>query len=70
MQSLYQYDFRKRAVEDIPDIIAHSISEFAPTYDDPKFIKELVDGVLARVLDLLGFPSEIAPRWKDCPGHD
>ena len=39
-------------------------------YHKPSGIEELVDGVLARVLDLLGFPSEIAPRWKDCPGHD
>jgi len=34
-------------------------------YNKPSGIEELVDGVLARVLDLLGLPSEIAPRWKD-----
>lgn len=34
-------------------------------YSKPVSIEELVDGVLARVLDLLGMPSDIAPRWKD-----
>jgi flavin prenyltransferase len=34
-------------------------------YNRPTSIEELVDGVLARVLDLLGLPSDIAPRWKD-----
>lgn len=34
-------------------------------YNKPAGIEELVDGVLARVLDLLGLPADIAPRWKD-----
>jgi len=34
-------------------------------YNKPTSIDDLVDGVLARVLDLLGLPSDIAPRWKD-----
>lgn len=36
-------------------------------YHRPASIEELVDGVLARVFDLLGLPSDIAPRWKDSP---
>lgn len=34
-------------------------------YHRPATIEELVDTVLARVLDLLGLPSDISPRWKD-----
>jgi N utilization substance protein B len=63
MQSLYQYDFRKKKAEDIPEIISHSIREFAPTYDDPGFIKELVDGVLNRQEEIDGIITSYAPEW-------
>lgn len=38
-------------------------------YHRPAGIEELVDGVLARILDLLGLPSDIAPRWKEGAGE-
>lgn len=38
-------------------------------YHKPTGIEQLVDGVLARVLDLLGLPSDFAPRWKDGDGQ-
>lgn len=63
MQSLYQYDFRKKTPEELADIISHSISEFAPTYDDPGFIKELVDGVLTRQEEIDGIITHYAPEW-------
>jgi flavin prenyltransferase len=34
-------------------------------YNHPSGIDDLVDGVLARVLDILGIASEIAPRWRE-----
>lgn len=34
-------------------------------YHHPSGIDDLVDGVLARVLDILGIESEIAPRWRE-----
>jgi 4-hydroxy-3-polyprenylbenzoate decarboxylase len=35
-------------------------------YGHPKSIEELVDTVVARVLDHLGIDNEVARRWRDC----
>jgi len=63
MQALYQYDFRKNVPEALAEIISHSISEFAPTYDDPDFIRELIDGVLGRQAEIDGIITHYAPEW-------
>jgi N utilization substance protein B len=63
MQALYQYDFRKKPQEEIPEIIAHSIHEFAPSYEDPGFIKELIDGVLGRQAEIDAIITHYAPEW-------
>ncbi|MDZ4814917.1 MAG: UbiX family flavin prenyltransferase [Verrucomicrobiota bacterium] len=34
-------------------------------YSRPQSVEEVVDTVVARVLDHLGVPHEISPRWKD-----
>jgi 4-hydroxy-3-polyprenylbenzoate decarboxylase len=34
-------------------------------YTNPKTIQEVVDTVVARVLDHLGVPNNIAPRWQE-----
>ena len=34
-------------------------------YSGAKTIVELVDTVVARVLDHIGLPNEIAPRWAE-----
>jgi len=63
MQALYQYDFRKEPPEALPDIISHSVREFAPTYEDPGFIKELVDGVLSHQPEIDEIIAKYAPEW-------
>ncbi len=52
MQALYQMDFRGKSADALPEIITHSIAEFAPTYDDPPFIREIVQGVLSHQQDI------------------
>src|SRR5256885_8351519 len=34
-------------------------------YTQPKTIDEVVDTVVARVLDHMGLPQQIVPRWKE-----
>ena len=34
-------------------------------YTNPKTIQEVVDTVVARVLDHLGIPNQLAPRWAE-----
>jgi len=63
MLALYQYDFRKKPVEEMPDIISHSVSEFAPTYEDKGFIAELVSGVLGHLPEIDAIIVKYAPEW-------
>ncbi|MCS7064405.1 MAG: UbiX family flavin prenyltransferase [Methylacidiphilales bacterium] len=35
-------------------------------YGHPKTIEELVDTVVARILDHLGIENDVARRWRDC----
>lgn len=44
-------------------IISHSISEFAPAYEDTGFIKELIDGVLGKQGEIDGIITHYAPEW-------
>ena len=37
-------------------------------YSGPRTVADLVDGVVARVLDQLGIPNDLAPRWKGTEG--
>ena len=34
-------------------------------YTNPKTITELIDTVVARVLDHIGVPNQLAPRWAE-----
>ena len=54
-----------RNLLDLTDAGAVVVPASPGFYNKPAGIEELVDGVLARVLDLLGMPADIAPRWKD-----
>jgi len=63
MQSLYQLDFRARGEADLTGIITHSIAEFAPTYDDPAFIRTIVDGVLSHKAEIDATIERYAPEW-------
>ncbi len=62
MQSLYEWDFAggKKPLE---PIIEHTIHEFAPTFDDKGFIKELIDGVMAHREAIDGLIVRYAPEW-------
>jgi 4-hydroxy-3-polyprenylbenzoate decarboxylase len=36
-------------------------------YGNPQTVREVVDTVVARVLDHLGIPNRLAPRWAEEP---
>jgi len=36
-------------------------------YSGPKTLTDVVDTVVARVLDHLGVPNRLMPRWRDEP---
>ncbi len=63
MQSLYEWDFKGRNNELLPEIIAHNIKEFAIGIDDPNFIAQLVKGVLDHIPEIDKIIEKAAPQW-------
>src|SRR3989344_669921 len=63
MQSLYEWDFRGRKQEDLPDIIDRNVKEFAAGLEDPAFVHQLVDGAMKHLPKLDQIIEKAAPHW-------
>ena len=63
MQSLYEWDFKGKHNEQLPEIIEHNIKEFAPGIEETEFIRNLVDGVMAKISEIDRIIEKAAPQW-------
>ncbi len=63
MQSLYEWDFKGSKSEDLAPIVERNIKEFASGVDDPTFIVQLVQGVIANLDKLNAIIEKAAPQW-------
>lgn len=63
MQSLYEWDFRGKKDEFLPEIIAHNTKEFAPGLEETEFITDLVNGVIAKIAEIDKIIEKAAPQW-------
>ncbi len=63
MQSLYEWDFNKRPVETLKEMVAHNIKEFAPGLKDDEFAYGLVEGVVKNQADIDAKIVKTAPEW-------
>jgi N utilization substance protein B len=63
MQSLYEWDFRGKKMELLPEIVAHNTREFAPGIEETEFIPDLVNGVIAKVSEIDKIIEKAAPQW-------
>ncbi len=63
MQSLYEWDFRGKKMEELPGIIERNIKEFASGLEDTTFIQQLVDGTLQHVKEIDKIIEKAAPQW-------
>ena len=63
MQSLYQWDFRGKDAEVVPEIITSNLKEFAPDFDDKGFVSELVNGVISKAEEIDKMIIAFAPQW-------
>lgn len=62
MQALYEWDFTS-GKHSVVKAAEHAFKEFAPTFDDQGFAKELVDGVIAHHDTLDALIVKYAPEW-------
>ena len=63
MQSLYEWDFRGRKMEELPVILDRNIKEFASGLEDTTFIHQIVDGVIKYNEQLNKIIEKAAPQW-------
>lgn len=63
MQSLYEWDFRGKDLAAVDEIIARNLDEFGPGLDEGEFVKNLVNGVLAKRDKIDAIIEKAAPEW-------
>lgn len=66
LQTLYELDFRSEISEkdlETDKVLKRNIDRYSEVVDDQEFIKELVNGVLARYEELDSILQPIAPEW-------
>lgn len=63
MQTLYEWDFRGRKMEELPGITERNIKEFASGMEDTSFIHQLIDGTVKHVNDINKIIEKAAPQW-------
>lgn len=63
MQSLYQWDFNQQPQEKLPEIISYDQAEFAPNFDDGGYIKETIEGIMKKLVEIDAIIVQFAPEW-------
>lgn len=62
MQSLFEWDFKERK-EELKDIIANNLKEFASSLGETDFVYELAQGVAGKLNEIDEVITKTAPEW-------
>ncbi len=63
MQVLYEWDFRGKDHERIPEILALVRAEFAPSFDDEGYVETQVRALVDRCAEVDALINEYTPNW-------
>lgn len=63
MQSLFEWDFHGKGLQNLKQIVKRNVDEFAPGMEDPSFVYTLAEGVQERLLEIDRIIAETAPEW-------
>lgn len=66
LQSLYEYEFRTQAGDStvsLDEILGRNLERYESAIDDTAFVKDLAEGVIAKLAELDGKIQPIAPEW-------
>ena len=63
LQTLFEWDFEKKSVEDASPVFERNILEFAPGTNDRPFMEGLLNNVLSKRKDLDILIEKAAPDW-------
>src|SRR3989344_5109294 len=63
MQTLYEWDFRGKKMEELSEIAERNIKEFASGLEDTSFIHQLIDGTVKHIKEIDKIIEQAAPQW-------
>ena len=63
MQSLYEWDFKDKKLDQLKEIVNRVIKEFAPGLEKVDFIWQIIDGVIKNLSKLDKIIEKSAPEW-------
>jgi N utilization substance protein B len=63
MQSLFEWDFKEKPKNALPDFMEYNFQEFAPEFSDHSFSKKIITGVLENFKKIDGYIIKYAPEW-------
>jgi N utilization substance protein B len=64
MQCLFQWDFRGKHTANLPEIIEHVKTEFAPDFDEGGYVATQVQGVMDHIEEIDELLNKFAPEWN------
>jgi len=63
LQTLYEWDFRKRNRDDLEKVMNYNVQEFGPGMSDKEFVVGLVNGVIDNQEKIDKLIEKCAPEW-------
>ena len=63
LQSLFEWDFNKKTMEELNQILERQINEFAPDIGDASFPRSLTKGIVDHLQEINGLIVKYAPEW-------
>ncbi|MCX6739896.1 MAG: transcription antitermination factor NusB [Candidatus Parcubacteria bacterium] len=63
MQTLYQWDFNGQKDNNLKDLLAYNLQEFAPGFNDENFSWHLIEGVIKYHEEIDGLIKKYATEW-------
>lgn len=63
MQALFEWDFQGKHDEQISEIVARNVEEFAPGIEESGFVDDLVRGTLEKRTIIDALIEKCAPEW-------
>lgn len=63
LQSLFEWDFNKKTVQELEDILGRQLREFAPDLGGDGFPRELIEGIIKNLSEINDLIVRYAPEW-------
>jgi len=63
LQTLYEWDFRKRNSDDLEKVMDYNVQEFGPGMSDKDFVSGLIHGVINHQKKIDQLIEKCAPEW-------